>query len=361
MADQVAGSIPASADQIDASWLETALARRHPGVRVASVEVRGRAEVTNAHARLTVDYHDSVGLPEELFVKMLPSAPGHREAIRQTNMGLREALFYERLAPGLSLRVPRVHAIDLDEQSGEFILVMENLEAAGCTISSGPESVAIPAARRALEDLARMHVRFEDPSRRGAEAGWVLPPDPPSDYAIVRLRQSLAEHRDRLSDAFAEMSSLYIEAQSALHALWHPGPQTIIHGDAHIGNLFDDAGRTGFLDWGLIVASTPLRDLSYFLCMALGVEDRRQHERDLIDHYLEARLAARGEPISGEEAWKQHRLQAAYLAPACCQIVMFPSDITPRRERFANAFLARAEAAIEDLECRDALRRYAGL
>ena len=157
------------------------------------------------------------------------------------------------------------------------------------------------------------------------------------------------------------MSEVYIAHQAALHDLWKQGPQTVIHGDTHIGNLFDDHGVTGFLDWGLVVVSTALRDVSYFLNMCLSVEDRRAYDADLIRHYLDVRSTLGGESISFDEAWKAHRLQAAYLAPASCQIVTFPEDVTDRRKRFAAAFLERASAAIEDLESRDALRTYAGI
>ena len=43
---------------------------------------------------------------------------------------------------------------------------------------------------------------------------------------------------------------------------------------------------------------------------------------------------------------------AAYLAPASCQIVTFPEGISERRAKFSEHFLARASAAIEELESR---------
>ncbi len=358
--------VPASAAEIDAAWLEQALGDRHPGARVEAVEIVDRAEVTNSHAWLRVRYAEhgeaSGGAPESLFCKLLPNDPNRRVAIAQTRMGLREARFYESLAPKLALRTPRAHVVRYEEdEGGAFVLLLEDLNESGCTVSSGPESPTPAAAARALEDLAAMHVRFEDPGVRRREAGWVPEPDPPSDYGSMRLQEGLDRHRDKLTDAFAEMAALYIEKQAALHALWKAGPQTVIHGDAHIGNLFDDHGVTGFLDWGLVVVSTPLRDVSYFINMCLSVEDRRQHERDLIRHYLEVRRALGGSTIPFEEAWKTHRIQAAYLAPASCQIVTFPEDATDRRKRFAAAFLERASAAIEDLESRAALREFAGL
>jgi aminoglycoside phosphotransferase (APT) family kinase protein len=297
-----------------------------------------------------------------LFCKLLPIDPTRRVAIAQTEMGLREAKFYDTLAPTLAMRTPRAHVVRYEEdEGGAFILLLENLIESGCTVSTGPESPTPDAAAQALEDLAAMHVRFEDPEIRRKEAGWVSELAPPSNYGAVRLQEGLDHHREKLSDAFAEMAALYIEKRAALHVLWKQGPQTVIHGDTHIGNLFDDHGVTGFLDWGLVIVCTPLRDLSYFLNMCLSVEDRRKHDRDLIRHYLEVRGALGGTAISFDEAWKAHRIQAAYLAPASCQIVTFPEDATDRRKRFAAAFLERAEAAIEDLETRAALRDFAGL
>ena len=94
------------------------------------------------------------------------------------------------------------------------------------------------------------------------------------------------EHRDRLQDDFAELAQLYIERGDELQALWHSGPNTVIHGDPHLGNLFDDHGRTGFLDWGIVNVSSPMRDASYFLTMAMGIDDRRVEPTEQFDIVL---------------------------------------------------------------------------
>jgi aminoglycoside/choline kinase family phosphotransferase len=354
-------AIPPSAEAIDAAWLEAALRERHPDVRVASVELTARAEVTNGHAWLRVVHAAPAGVPDSLFCKLLPADPARRAAIAATGMGLREARFYAELAPRLALRMPRAFVARHDERDGAFVLVLEDLSAAGCTVSTGPESVEPDAAARALEDLAALHVRFEDPARRRSEAAFVKPPDPPSDYGSTRLAWALAHRRDTFGDAFAEAARLYVDHQATLHALWAAGPPTVIHGDAHIGNLFFDRGRVGFLDWGMLVESTPLRDVAYFLQMSLSVADRRAHERRLLAHYLEARRALGGTPFDPEDAFRTYRIQAAYLAPAACQVVTLPEDVTPERRRFAAAFQARAEAAIEELEACRAVREAAGL
>lgn len=356
-----AAPLPETTDRIDADWLGAALAERYPGVRVAGVEVVERHEATNAHARLRVRYDEAAGAPERIFCKLLPSDPARRPAVARTGMGPREAKFYARLAPGLGLRVPAVHFARCDERDGSFLLLLEDLVASGCSVSDGTLGVAPDSAAGALEDLAALHLRFEDAARRRAEAGWIPPPLHDRGYASALLRQGLERHRERLGDAFAEIARLYVAGAPALHALWQQGPTTLIHGDTHIGNLFDDRGRTGFLDWGIVGLGTPLRDVSYFLALALGIEDRRRCERDLLRHYLAVRAARGGEPIGFDAAWLAHRVHAAYTVVASCQIVTFPERATAARRVFAAAFLARAEAAIEDLESRAALREAAGL
>ncbi|MFP8877945.1 MAG: hypothetical protein VCB99_13810 [Myxococcota bacterium] len=44
-----------------------------------------------------------------------------------------EARFYEKLAEHVPMRVPRPYVARFDEASGAFVLVIEDLDRAGCT------------------------------------------------------------------------------------------------------------------------------------------------------------------------------------------------------------------------------------
>ncbi len=358
-------SIPESLDDITESWLQDALADRFPGVVVAGVDIERSHEVTNYHAHLQVNYSQDAGAPSRFFCKLLPCTPERHDLIANTGMGLREARFYSELEQTLDMRTPDVYCARYDSNSGAFVLLMEHIISNGCTVSDGTQTVTIDSAAGAIEDLATMHMRYASENTRQAAVPWLLDGSIPSpgnaNYGPSMLQYGLDNHRDKLSNSFATVSEIYIRQHEALHDLWQQGPQTLVHGDTHIGNLFDDHGRTGFLDWGLLGISTPLRDLSYFLIMSLSTEDRRQHERDLIHHYLDILKTTNAFNINFDEAWKTHRLQAAYGVPASCQIVLFPEDATDRRNKFANAFLARASAALDDLEVIDALKQHAGI
>jgi hypothetical protein len=348
--------IPVCSDAIDPVWLTEALTPRYAGVRVARVEVSERVELTNHHALLRITYDASAGAPEAMFCKFLPSDPGLRAAVAGTGMGPREARFYNQLASALSLRTPVPYVSRHDDRDGSFVLVLEDLVAAGCTIPDGVAGVTPEAAAVALEDLARLHLRFADASRRKAEASWVPPPMHDPSYGSALLKVGLDLHRDRLTPEFAQIAQCYIDAPDAMHVLWQEGPTTVIHGDPHIGNLFDDHGRTGFLDWGIISTGTPLRDVSYFLNLALAIADRRRNEEALLRHYLDVWNASAASPIGFDDAWRSHRIQTAYTVLACCQIVTFPENTTERQRIFSEAFLARAAAAIADLDSFSALK-----
>jgi hypothetical protein len=351
---------PVTADDVTAAWLTGALQERHPGAEVTEVEVMERHEVTNAHARLRVRYAAPGGAPETMFCK-LPPNDTRRASILASGMGQREARFYASLAPSVSMRVPTAHVARTDDDSGQFALLLEDLVATGCAVSDGTWGIGPDAAAGALEDLAELHLRFEDPARRAGEAPWVTVSKPSSTYGATMLRHGIDHHRDRLTDAFVEIAELYISHHDALQRLWHEGPHTIIHGDPHIGNLFVDGDRVGFLDWGIVNVNTPMRDVSYFLTMAMSPDDRRAHERELLRFYLDLRRARGGVEITFDEAWLAHRVHAAYNVPASCQVVTFPEGMSERRRIFSDAFLARAQASIDDLEARAALRQVAGL
>jgi hypothetical protein len=351
--------IPASVDAITPEWLTAALQARFAGADVAAIEILERHEETTAHARLRVTYREAAGAPETMFCKLLPNDPTRRPMIAATEMGPREARFYADLAPSIAALSPAAYVTQYDD--GGFAVLLEDLVASECVVSDGTWGMPPDAAALALEDLAELHLRFEDPARRAAEAPWVKVSKPSLTYGGPMLRDALEHHPERLNSTYIEIAHVYLEHHAQLQALWHAGPHTIIHGDPHFGNLYLSGGRIGFLDWGIINVNTPMRDVSYFLTMALGTEDRRKHERDLLRHYLDFKRASGGTDISFDEAWLAHRVHGAYTVAASCGAAAMRDDVTPKRRVFAMGFLALAVAAVEDLESRAALRSFGGL
>ena len=244
--------------------------------------------------------------PSSLFVKLAPLDPTHREMIGASGMGEREASFYADVARSLDLRVPHAY-FAASSDDGNFAILLEDLAAGGCTFSDGESSVTADAAAVALEELAGFHARFEDPAARTAAAPWMAVARPqPTDVAAQLMRMVLDHNADALSPSYVAVGELFVDHHARLEELWNAGPQTYIHGDAHIGNVFLDRGRVGFVDWGLSRVSTHLRDISYFLTMTVDPMERRRSERDLLRLYLDAVRAAGG----------THRLRRGLVRPS---------------------------------------------
>lgn len=357
-------NLPVSPEDITPEWLTGALTPRFPGVHVDTIELREVRHVTNCHSHLRIGYKRDAGAPEFVFCKLPPVAEPRRSVILKSEMGYTEALFYEQLAPHLpQFRLPDVYVAQRNDSDLSFIMIMEDLVHGGCEVPDGTWGIAPDSAARALEELAALHVRYEDPARRAAEVPWAPLARTRPAPGLGLLRFGLDNHRDKMTAAVARTAEVYLDHHAALIDLWAsgPGPATVVHGDCHTGNLFVDKGRTGFLDWGVINITTPLRDAGYFLTMALQPDDRRAHEVDLLKHYLTARRALGGADISFDDAWRAHRLHALYTVPAACQILTFPEDAPPKRKVFASGFLNRVEAALDDLEALDALKQVTGI
>jgi hypothetical protein len=343
------GGLPQDEPDFTPEWLSEVL-----GTDVTGVEVLGRTLATNLHLRLGLR-HESPDAPTTIFVKLPPVDPAHRVAIGATGMGEREARFYAELAPSVPLRVPRTW-FAATEADGSFVLLLEDLSVTGCRISDGTWGVPGDLAAGALEDLARFHVRFEDDQRRAAVERWTgSAPGEGSEFALRTLRHVLDQFADVLTPDYVEVGELYLAHHRELEALWGAGPRTVAHGDAHIGNVFVDGDRVGFLDWGLCKVSGPMRDVSYFLTMAVDPEDRRRMQEDLLRHYLDVRRSLGGAEIGFDEAWRSHRVHAGYTVIASFLGLVPPYD-TEETRPFSTMFRERSYLALEDLGAVDALR-----
>jgi len=101
------------------------------------------------------------------------------------------------------------------------------------------------------------------------------------------------------------------------------------------------------LDWQVVRRGNPLRDVSYFLVLALDAETRRAHERPLLDHYRDALAAAGGPALTADEAWGTYRRMAAYPYVA----TTFTAGLGGLQDEAVGLEgLRRAVAAIGDLD-----------
>ena len=168
-----------------------------------------------------------------------------------------------------------------------------------CSRTSRPRDAASPARRTttsstsptsAMDELAMLHAAYQ-----GRELAWLThavgyakqAARPRNRRAPSRSSSSSAvdQFADDMPPAFRRLGELYAKRSLDIVALFSEGERTLIHGDTHSGNLFVDAGRTGFYDWAVAGRGPGVRDVAYFLCNSLPVEMRRKEEDALLARY----------------------------------------------------------------------------
>ena len=358
--------LPRRTDDVTAAVLERLLAQAAPGLRVTAVDLGSRDSGTTDRMRIGVGYADAEtarAFPSTFFVKLAPRHAGTRVFVAMMALGARETRFYRDLRPRLDVDAPRAYAAIADQSNGDFVLVLEDLVAAGCRFGSAAEQCTRETAEAVIDGFGRLHARFWDHRDLDGALAWMPSPTRHRrlgiELAVSRLGIAAALRRpdDVVPPEARAVAPVVLERRDALERAWSTPPLTVVHGDAHLGNAFFRDGHAGFFDWQVVQQAQGMRDVSYFLCNSVPVALRREHEDVLIRRYL-AVLASQGVPAPSFDAvWEQHRLHAAY---AWIAAMVTAGARTMQPDAVSRAGVARATAAMHDLGSLERLARLPG-
>ena len=351
-------AIPASLEEIDPELLSAAVAPRFPGARARSVEVVDAHSGTTGRARLRVAWEPGSDAPEALFAKLAPTDEIQRQMVITTGMGRREARFYDTLTDNVPVRTAASYATAWTDDGSGYWMLIEDLAASGCSFPSWRDPDQEGVAAGTLDTLARLHAGFWESPRLQEEFPWIERPMR-SDFAPVLVQSGLEQFGDEMPAAFHELARIYVEHTEAVNDLMDEGPKTLIHGDAHLGNLFLDGAEVGLLDWACTCRAPGLRDVGYFLCNSIDAELRRDREHDLVRGYLEA-LAKAGAPApSFDDAFMRYR-RYALCAWVAATVTAAVGDRMQALE-IGMRSMKRATRAIVELETVELVREGLGL
>lgn len=283
----------------------------HPALRFGMPVILTTARVTTALGRLPL----VGGLASPLvfaligaYQRLFPHAPAAMYA--------NEVRFYAELRPQLGIEAPRSYASHFDERTGSFQIVLEDLRERGASFPNATTSLSLVQMRSWLDNLARLHAQWWASPRFAGALAWVpqtrrggmFPVFDAIGLDLIRdqVRRS-DDKRELLAPLGRSLDALWAGTW-AVQAAFEVEPQTLCHGDAHVGNTYRVGDVLGLLDWQLLVRGCWAHDLGYALATGLRIEDRRTHERALLSEYLDA-LARHGvaNPPSFEHAWLCYR------------------------------------------------------
>ena len=348
--------IPRRAAAVTSAWLSAALQADYPGVRVGSVASLGGHAGTTDRARIAVDYADAgdgAPPPSTLFIKTSPADAKTQLFVNLMRLGANELGFYRQIAPHVPIECPRAFHAAGPAGAQRFVLVLEDLATRGARFLDAAGSVTLDEARAVVCMLGRLHARFWNSPRLRTDLAWLRAPDRNPLAAVERalcalaVRPVLRRADGVVPPALRAAAGRIVAARPRLEDAWGRGPQTLLHGDAHVGNVYLLPDAVGLLDWQVVQSGQGMRDVTYFLVTSVPTEVRRAHERALIGTYL-ATLRTQGvDAPAADEAWAQYRLHALY---AWIATLVTTAAATLQADHIARAGLARASAAVTDLE-----------
>ena len=322
------------------------------GTTVRSVRVLGSDAGTSSRARLVLT---GSGVPESVFVKLAAKTAATRLMGELGRLGHTEVRFYSQLAPQL-IGVPNAYGAAFDTWTGRYLLVLEELPAASCEFPDTLHPLSTDQASLIVELLANLHATFWDRLPRDGRGplGWLYTPsgDVTSLLTGSLMNTSIKRLAERTSIP-VEKGRFIADNYRAVAALIDTPPHTVMHGDAHPGNMYFHGGKAGLLDWQAVRRGHPSRELAYTLITSLTPEDRQATQRDLLDDYRRALAAAGGPDLDRDELWLRYRQGAlyAYVAP-----LITAGMGGMQVEDIAMEGLRRGVAALDDLETIAALK-----
>jgi Phosphotransferase enzyme family len=292
-------------------WATRVVAAQHPGAVVDRVDVDPIDPGTTTRARIHLTYRDGEG-PATLFLKA-QGRLSHRLMLSSLALLTPESRLFAS-GEALPARRPMVYAVGIDRRRLNSIVVMEDVVATGAVANIATSPMSVDEVGRGLEEIASLHSRFWN--NLPPALSWIRPWRIQHGWTLLALiggikgppRLKDAGQFDVLPDSARRWDRcLWLSRRSA--ALSKQGPQTLLHGDTHIGNTYTmPDGAVGFLDWQLVRRGNWSHDVGYFITSALTETDRRAHERDLLAHYLDAL----GPQLTSDEAWRTYRCTPAY-------------------------------------------------
>ncbi|OBJ21987.1 phosphotransferase [Mycobacterium sp. 1245801.1] len=339
--------LPRTVEDIDPATLSRVM-----GTTVRSIRVLSRDAGTSSRGRLVLTGRE---VPDSVFVKVAAQAAATRLMGELGRLGHTEVRFYRELAPQV-IGVPYCHGTAFDPWTGRYLLVLEDLPAESCEFPDTLHPLSADQAGLIVELLAELHATFWGRLPRDGRGpmGWLYTPS--GDVTSLLTGSLMHTSIKRLAERTTipvENGKFIADNYRAVAALIDTPPHTVMHGDAHPGNMYFHGGKAGLLDWQAVRRGHPSRELAYTLITSLTPEDRQANQRELLDDYRRALIAAGGPELDRDDLWLRFRQAAlyAYVAP-----LITTGMGGMQLEVIAMEGLRRGVAALDDLETVDALK-----
>ncbi|MEQ9590779.1 MAG: aminoglycoside phosphotransferase family protein [Parvibaculaceae bacterium] len=360
--------IPWTFRAITREWVEAVLCNDIPGAKITSIDFGVGHNGTSGRQQFSIEYNAAgqrAGLPTSVFAKGTPTLTTRISMGSVPSMQL-ETQFFNSVRPHLDIEAPVGYYSAHDLLSGRSIHLLEDLVATkNATFPNLMTRLDETQARDVVSLLAKFHSTFYQSPRLHSDFAhlrtW------PAVYSRMCRLMDLRKYHfkgfdkarpvipDRLYARRDETWAAIVKSTELHNQL----PQTLTHGDVHLGNWYmTGERRMGLLDWQCVSKGHWSRDLAYAMTATMTVEDRRAWHADLIKAYVDELNERSGANISLEEAMLRFRQQIwgalAFWTPTYSPPAFAPKEMQP--PELSLEMLKRFTVAIDDHNALEALQ-----
>ncbi|KAL7928013.1 kinase-like domain-containing protein [Trichoderma chlorosporum] len=256
----------------------------------------------------------------------------------------RETKFYLNLAPHLNgVTVPK--SWWAGESEDQAIIIMTDLASTGGSFPAEVDSYPVEMVKKGITQLARLHAQFW--GQREEDYSWFRNDyDPVLKGMCVPWSDIVREPGRPPLPANLMDGDLCNEALDRYFTERNPRFRTLLHGDAHIGNTYFTADNdTGFLDWAAFHFGSCFHDVAYYVTSMLLIEDRRAHEMEILDYYIEALQQSGGPRL---DRHKDPEVMIEYRRSFMANVIWIISPKEVQSKERIVSICERTVAAFED-------------
>jgi hypothetical protein len=306
-------------DSLSADELTAALGTGTPGARVETLDIEIDSRGTTDRARLHLGWNVAgieAGLPPTAFAKGTSSQLAPRAVVSSFGCHTYETRFFNQIQPAVA-DLTITPYISRSGIGGRYVAAFEDLALrGGVTFYNADDEAPKEHAEAVIDLLAKLHGRFWESPRFSTDLSWLETYSRRPGYPFMEKMFSYSEKKfmkqDReVPDSVRRLTKQYVQNQKQLVRVWEAMPQTLCHGDTHLGNTFSNAdGTAGIYDWQVFHKMNGLRDFAYFMMHSIPTELRRTEEKNLLRRYLDglAEAGAGREAPDFNEAFDAYRL-----------------------------------------------------
>ncbi len=344
--------------EVTPAWLTSVLREAGFAVTVGDVESEsvGTGQVARCE-RFFITFEISDARAPRTLVGKFPSPNPLSRSTGRSGAYPREVSVYGHVLPTVRIRTPHVYWVDLDEASGDFVLLMEDMAPArqgdqlrGCSAT---------VAEAAVEEAARLHApRWGDPTLPRLD--FLARP---ADTATRVERYHgfwegfLKRYASRLNEEILEVGR-GLALRYGTYSRPYPGPRCVTHGDFRLDNMLideTDGVRLAVVDWQTAGIGCGMQDVAYFLGAGLLPDERRRDEEALVRRYHAALVDAGVGDYSFDQAWRDYHWYsyAGYVMAVTASMLVVQTDrgdemfMTMARRHAQQAIDHGAEALLD--------------